>query len=110
MLGNAGVVKLTSDAEVTGGLHIAEGVETGLALLGMGFAPLWATLSANAMAIFPVLAGVEALTIFADNDNSGTGEQAARECAARWREAGREVRVFMAPQVGADFADWSASA
>jgi putative DNA primase/helicase len=100
------VVRLSPDEEVTDGLHICEGIETGLALLAMGLRPLWCCLSAGGIAGLPVLGGVEALTIFADNDASGTGERVASSCAQRWQDAGREVRILMAPDVGTDFADY----
>ena len=104
MLGPAGggVVRLSDDAEVTHGLAVAEGIETALAT---PFRPIWACLSAGNLARFPVLAGIEALTIFADNDASGTGQVAANECAQRWHEAGREVTINIVDEVGTDFAD-----
>lgn len=100
MLGQAagGVVRLSGDDEVTAGLGIAEGIETALAT---GFRPIWACLSAGQLAAFPVLAGIGALTIFADQD--ATGIKAANDCGARWHAAGREV-TMAAPLVG-DFAD-----
>ena len=36
------------------------------------------------MAKFPVLAGIGALTLLVDHDESGAGQRAAEECAARW--------------------------
>lgn len=100
MLGQAagGVVRLSSDDEVTSALGIAEGIETALAV---PFRPVWACLSAGQLAAFPVLAGIEALTIFADQD--ATGIKAANDCGERWHLAGREV-TMAAPLVG-DFAD-----
>lgn len=100
MLGAAagGVVRLSDDCEVTAGLGIAEGIETALAT---GFRPIWACLSAGQLAAFPVLAGIGALTIFADQD--ATGIKAANDCGERWHAAGREV-TMAAPVVG-DFAD-----
>jgi putative DNA primase/helicase len=56
------------------------------------------------MAAFPVLAGVEALTLFADNDASGTGLRAANQAAARWRAADRETHVYLRKVLG-DFND-----
>jgi hypothetical protein len=43
-------VKLSPDEEVTSGLHIAEGIETALACIAMGFRPTWAALSAGGIA------------------------------------------------------------
>ncbi|WP_394891094.1 toprim domain-containing protein [Mesorhizobium sp. AaZ16] len=93
-------VKLTDDADVAEGLGIAEGIETALAT---GYAPVWACLSAGTMRDFPVLGGIEALTIFADSDR--TGIEAANDCGRRWHEAGREVTIAEPIEPGADFAD-----
>jgi hypothetical protein len=102
-----GAIKLTPDADVTGGLGISEGIENGLTALAENWAPVWALATAGNLASFPVLVGVEALTIFGDNDDdkSGTGEKAARECAARWRAAGREVTVRIPKVTGCDWND-----
>ena len=107
MLGPAkeAVVRLSPDDEVTDGLHICEGIETGMALLAMGFRPLWCALSAGGIANFLVLGAVESLTIFADRDANGAGERAALDCTDRWQAAGRDVCVLIPPQVGTDFAD-----
>lgn len=100
MLGAAagGVVRLSADDEVTSGLGIAEGIETALAV---PFRPVWACLSAGQLAAFPVLAGIEALTIFADQDKAGL--DAANACGERWHAADREVT--MAAPLQGDFAD-----
>jgi putative DNA primase/helicase len=95
------VVRLSADEDVGYGLGIAEGVETALAT---DFAPIWATLSAGTMERFPVLGGIECLTIFADNDASGTGLAAARACAERWHAAEREVTLTIPKETGVDFA------
>lgn len=105
MLGDVGVVRLVPDAEVTLGLGLAEGIETALSVMqGFGWRPVWAATCAGAIARFPVLAGLEALTVFADADDRGGGLRAARACAKRWSEAGREARVLAAP-AGEDFHD-----
>ena len=102
MCGAAGVICLSPDDEVMGGLGIAEGIETALSVMqGFGWRPIWAAASAGAIRTFPVLSGIEALTIFADPD--GVGLKAARSCARRWAEAGREARIC-APRRG-DFND-----
>jgi hypothetical protein len=72
MLGNAGIIRLVEDAEVTMGLGIAE-----------------------AIARFPILPGI-ALTIFADAGEAGA--KAAQQCAERWAAAGREVAIWTAPE------------
>lgn len=100
MLGTAGVIRLVPDEDVTAGLGLAEGIETSLAVMQrVGWRPIWAATSAGAIARFPVLAGIEALTVFADAD--GPGMRAARQCCRRWAAAGREPRI-LAPPAG----DW----
>jgi putative DNA primase/helicase len=102
MLGNAGVVRLVPDAEVTLGLGLAEGIETALSVTqGFGWSPVWAATSAGAIAGFPVLPGISDLTIFADADAAGVN--AAQACAAQWREAGRCVAILRSP--AGDFND-----
>jgi putative DNA primase/helicase len=91
MLGPQGVVRLSPNSEVTMGLGITEGLEDGLAVLLSGWAPVWAATSAGAIARFPVLAGIEALTIFADADQAG--RQAAERCGEHWLAHGRAARI-----------------
>ena len=98
-------VKLSPDENVTMGLTIGEGAETTCAGMARGFSPAWALGDAGSIAAFPVLSGVEAITILADNDNSGTGQRAAEICARRWAAAGREARVLLPHKIGADFND-----
>ncbi len=94
MLGRAGVVRISPDEDVTGGLALAEGAEDGLAIMLSGWKPIWAATSCGAISRFPVLSGIEALTIFADNDKPGI--EAARTCAARWNSARREATILPA--------------
>jgi putative DNA primase/helicase len=97
-----GVIRLWPDVDVTMGLGIAEGFETALAL-AHGMQPAWACIDAGNMASFPVLNGIDALLIAADNDPAGI--RAANACAERWASAGREVRIAKAPNAGQDLAD-----
>ena len=105
MLGPAAgaCVKLSPDEDVSNGLHIAEGIETALACMAMGFQPMWAAMSASGIAKFPVLAGIDALTVFADHD--ATGMAAAADCARRWDSAARDVTSIIPALAGTDFAD-----
>ena len=91
MLGRQGVVRLTPDESVAGGLGLTEGVEDALAVLLSGWSPVWAATSAGAVARFPVLLGIDTLTIFADADDAGL--RAAQACCDRWRTAGRDAIV-----------------
>jgi hypothetical protein len=94
-------VMLSAFDEPTLGLTICEGVETGISLLMADLAPVWCCGGAGNLAAFPLLGGIEALTIAADADEPG--QKAAESVAARWRETGREA-VIVAP-LGGDWAD-----
>jgi putative DNA primase/helicase len=96
------VCKLSPCANVTRGLGICEGVEKSLALLSIGWAPIWCTSGTSGMSSFPVLAGIETLTIFADADQPG--QKAAVACAQRWADGGSASRI-VTPRVGGT--DWS---
>jgi hypothetical protein len=101
--GRAGgaVVMLSDFDEPTMGLVLCEGVETGIALFQREVRPVWACGAAGTLPKFPLLGGIESLTIAADADSAG--QRAADELARRWREAGREVRIV--PPVAGDWAD-----
>ena len=94
-----------ADEDVTQGLSIAEGIETALALWCWRWRPIWALGSAGAMEGFPILPGITALTVFTDNDASGTGLKAAKACQRRWCDARIETKVFMPRGKGCDWAD-----
>lgn len=105
MLGRAkgATIKLDADDDVTVGLHIGEGVETCLTARQQGFRPVWALGSVGAIASFPVLAGIEALTILAEHDDSGANRRAIQQCSERYQKAGCEVWVIDPP--GGDLND-----
>lgn len=105
MLGPAGVIRLVPDEEIGSGLGISEGIETALAVMqGWGWRPVWATGSAGGIKGFPVVPGIECLTIFPDADDNGASVEASEACRVRWKEAGREVQWGVPPK-GTDFAD-----
>jgi putative DNA primase/helicase len=106
MLGPAAgaVIKLTEDADVTYGLALAEGIETALTCRAAGW-HVWAAASAGAIAAFPVLSGIDALTVLADHDPNNAGVAAALACAERWRAAGREVQIVRPKTIGQDWND-----
>lgn len=104
MLGRTGVVRLVPDDEVVSSLGIAEGIETALSVMTIGWRPCWAATSAGGIARLPVPCGIECLTVFTDADDAGAGARAAQACVDRWTEAGRMVRVITAPS-GVDFND-----
>jgi hypothetical protein len=94
-------VMLSPFDDVTMGLIICEGVETGLALLMHNLAPVWCCGGSGNLKQFPILGGIEALTVAADADEPG--QKAAAEVIRRWRSVGRES-VAVAPPDG-DWAD-----
>lgn len=95
-------IKLDPDDAVTTGLHVGEGCETVLQARQLGMCPGWALGSAGAIAAFPVLPGIEALTILAENDD--TNRRAVEACALRWHRAGCEVFIVR-PRSGSDLND-----
>lgn len=97
------VIKLTPDEDVGLGLHLAEGIETSLAIHARGWRPVWACCSEATLRLFPVLAGIECLTIGADHDQAGL--LAAQTCAERWAAVGREVLIRWPNGLGDDYAD-----
>jgi len=104
MLGQASgsAIKIDPDDAVTMGLAIGEGIETVLAGSALGFQPAWAVASAGAIATFPVLPGVECLTLLAENDP--TNARAVDTCARRWHAAAREV-IVVESRIGSDLND-----
>jgi putative DNA primase/helicase len=98
-------IKLSGDQDVTIGLSVAEGIETALAGMALNFRPMWALGDASEVAKFPLLSGIECLTILVDNDASGTGQASALECSRRWTSAGGEVFRVVPAAVGQDMAD-----
>jgi hypothetical protein len=93
MLGVASgaAVKLDADESVADWLVIGEGVETAMTARQIGLRPTWALGSAGALQNFPVLDGIETLTILAENDEAN--ERAAEACAMRWYDAVRKVFI-----------------
>jgi len=53
MLGRAGVIRLSPDDEVTLGLGVCEGIETGLQVMAAGWRPIWACGSARCADCLP---------------------------------------------------------
>ena len=110
---NAGcVIRLWPDEAVERGLVIGEGIETMLAAAtriqhrGTLLTPAWATGDAGHLEKFPILPGIEALTVLVDHDENGRGQRATAECAGRWMAAGREVTRLIPRIPGEDFADF----
>jgi putative DNA primase/helicase len=63
-----GAIKLDDDADVTMGLVVGEGVETCLtARQRYDLAPVWSAVTSGGVASFPVLPGLEGLTLLREN-------------------------------------------
>lgn len=73
-----------------------------MAARAFGLRPVWALGSCGAIAAFPVIGGVEAITVLAENDAASA--RAVQACAERWHAAGREVLINRAI-VGKDLND-----
>lgn len=106
MLGPVGgaAIKIDDDENIEQGLSICEGFETGLAGRVLGFRPVWALGSAGAIGAFPLLAGIDALTLLAETDDSGANARAVRNCGNRWAATGQQV-IVATPRVRGDMND-----
>jgi putative DNA primase/helicase len=104
MLGLAAgaAIKLDADDTVTNGLTIGEGIETCLSARQIGLSPIWALGSAGTIATFPLLSGIESLTLLAENDQASAG--AVEQCAKRWQADDREI-LIATPRLGKDLND-----
>jgi hypothetical protein len=93
MLGNCrdGAIKFDADENVTNGLTIGEGAETVMTARQHDLRPAWALGSVGAIARFPVLAGIESLTLL--RETGAASSRAVDQCGARWSDADREVIV-----------------
>jgi hypothetical protein len=92
-------------------LIVGEGVESTLTAAtcflhrGSLLQPAWAAGNAGNMRRLPVIDGVKHLILLVDNDQSGTGQAAAEECAKRWCAAGRKVTRLIPEKSQTDFND-----
>jgi putative DNA primase/helicase len=80
--------------DVATALCIGRGLESCLAARQLGLRPVWALATNAEVAAFPVLGGVDQLTIILESE---ADVEAAEICAARWYEAGREVLIRRSP-------------
>ncbi|UPK03137.1 toprim domain-containing protein [Bradyrhizobium sp. 170] len=117
MLGTCTGAAMQLQPKIGRTLHIAEGLETGLACIAMDRAPTWALGSAALIQTFPVIGDIDRLVIWADHDPlqkiggiwCRPGHKAAGICMDRWLKADKQVEVETPKQEGWDEADvWSA--
>jgi len=112
MLGPSGgcVIRLWPDERVTMGLVLGEGIETVLAAAtrvsyqNTLLQPAWAAGSSGNLKHFPVLSGIDTLTLLVDNDANEAGQKAAAECRDQWLAEGRKV-IRLVPRRQGDFND-----
>ncbi|SFN01882.1 putative DNA primase/helicase [Formivibrio citricus] len=92
-------------------LAICEGIETGLAVhLGSGL-PVWAGLNAFGLSQMVLPPEARQVFIYADHDENGTGQNAAKTLADRLTQEGRSVRILLPGKPGWDWLDvWNARA
>ena len=85
-----GAIKISPNFDVHSGLMIGEGIETVLSASKLfQFKPVWSVIDAGNLKKFPVLSGIECVTVAVDNDPAG--RDAATECTRRLLEAEIEV-------------------
>lgn len=85
-----------------GHVGIAEGIETAIAAHLLSGLPVWSVITAHGIETFDPPAGTDRVTVFADHDDSYTGQAAAFACAKRLAKRGIAVDVRM-PEQG----DWN---
>jgi Toprim domain len=83
-------------------LAIGEGVESCMAARQLGIGPTWALGSTGGISGFPVLDGVNRLTVLGEIGEASA--DAVQFVGRRWHKAGRRVRIVM-PDIGSDLND-----
>lgn len=86
-------------------LGVAEGIETALCASKAFGMPVWAALNANGLKVWEPPSGIGAVTVFGDNDQNYTGQDAAFACAHRLALKGIKVDVQIPTATGTDWAD-----
>ena len=100
-----GAIKLSPNSSVITGLMIGEGLETTLSASRIfKFRPAWSVISKEGIRNFPVLSGIECMTVAVDNDVSGDGQRAAVALVEKMRPAGIDV-ITHKPSRVKDFND-----
>lgn len=105
MLGNVptgAAVRLMQHGDVLG---IAEGIETALSAASLFNVPVWASLTADLLMAWEPPASVSTVIIFADNDQSYTGQAVAYGLARKLKAKGLAVVVEVPARTGTDWND-----
>lgn len=84
-------------------LGIAEGIETALAAAELYKIPVWSALTAGNLQDFQPPPEARKIIVFADRDESFTGEAAGYTLAKKLRGKGLDVEVFVPSKIG----DWN---
>lgn len=95
-------IRLTKIYEHIG---VAEGVETALAVMDLFQIPCWAVVNTSLMEKWLPPEGVNAVTVFADNDANFAGQKSAYSLAHSLGIRGISVEVEVPKNKGSDFAD-----
>jgi putative DNA primase/helicase len=94
-----GAVRLFKEGPTLG---IAEGIETALAAAELYRMPVWASLNAGNLQDFQPPPGTKKVIVFADRDESFTGQAAGYTLAKKLHAKGLECEVFLPSKIG----DW----
>jgi len=101
---SGGAVRLAEPAN--GIVAVTEGVETGIAVSeAIKNLPVWACLTTAGLRKVEIPDHVRQVIIFADNDASNSGQDAAEALASRLHRDGKEVFVLTPDAVGEDWLD-----
>lgn len=92
-------------APVASEMAVAEGIETALSFMQMTGIPTWSALSSKGLERLDLPQEVRSVMIAADRDESGAGENAAKEARRRWASEGRKVEIVLPHQPFGDFND-----
>jgi len=87
------------DKEISPVLHVAEGLETALAVRAIvnGTAPVWSTLNKGLLERLEIPESVQCVVVWADRDQSGGGEEAARGLCERLNLQGKQGLLMLPP-------------
>ncbi len=96
-----------NNAIQTDTVHIAEGIETALAVavINENKHPVLSTISTGGMTKYEPTANIKNVVIWADNDKNEAGIKTAKELANKLQKQGVNVEINLPKQQGYDFLD-----
>jgi putative DNA primase/helicase len=86
-------------------LAIGEGIESVASAMQLFDLPGWVALSSPGIKSLELPECARDLVIAVDNDENGTGQEAALFAYEKWTGGGRSVRLLVPPNAGEDFSD-----